>query len=102
MTNTEMVKLIKADRKPPAGLLTHLEKQHFFLLRMALVLMPCPACNKPFSKIDSLGGHPEKYTFGGMEQDYQCPHCHRTVNWCLGLFGGHQWWELKEPLPPLA
>ena len=57
MTNKELL-------EAPESMTHGIDRQRRYVLRMALLPMECPACLKPVSQIDALGGDIESYGFG--------------------------------------
>lgn len=70
----------------PPGLLDPIERQHAYLLRMALTPVPCPACQ---IAICQLSASPDGFDPGGSVPDdsYVCPRCGAKLTWNLALAG---------------
>jgi hypothetical protein len=92
VTNRDLLKL-------PKELLSELDKQRRYLLRVDGTPMPCPACKNSFNAFDAAGIDQDSYDFGATELSYRCPHCSAELEQVVPLFPGlgHVWhWHLKE------
>jgi hypothetical protein len=92
MTNRDLL-------KRPKELLSELNKQRQYLLRVGGTPMPCPACKKSCNVFEAAGIDLDSYDFGATELSYRCPHCSAELEQVVPLFPafGHVWhWHLKE------
>jgi hypothetical protein len=73
-------------------LLTPLDKQHRYLLQMALTPLKCPGCQGVICQ-RSAGWQTEETS--RPDDAYECPFCHAKLTWGLALIGGDQWFTLN-------
>jgi len=71
-------------------LLTELDKQRAYLVRMALQQSPCPFCATP---LDQYEASEDRYSVENehRDDDYRCPNCQAALLFVLPLFGGGAW-----------
>jgi hypothetical protein len=55
MTNSKILEYGEGER---TRLLTEIERQTLFCLKVALTPVPCPACHEPTSQVDALQASP--------------------------------------------
>jgi hypothetical protein len=92
MTNRELL-------QTPEQLLSQLDKQRLFLLRIEGTPMPCPACKWPVSAFEAAGIDLDAYDFGVTNYQYRCPGCGAQLEQVVPLFanGGTLWhWHLED------
>jgi hypothetical protein len=91
MTNRELLKV-------SPELLSGLDKQRLFLLRVESTPGPCPACKRPVNALEAAGIDLDAYDFGATRLSYRCPNCLAELEQILPLFpGGPFWhWGLKH------
>src|SRR5437016_5471003 len=91
MTNRELL-------NTPRSLLSEVDKQRLFLLRVEGAVMPCPSCKKPINAFDASGIRLDDYNFGKTEHPYRCPTCGAELEQVVPAFSiGPLWhWQLKE------
>jgi hypothetical protein len=83
----------------PKGLLSELDKQRLFLLRVEGTPVPCPACKTPVDAFSAAGIDIDAYDFGTTCYSYRCTSCIAELDQVVPLFsgGGHVWlWQLKD------
>jgi endogenous inhibitor of DNA gyrase (YacG/DUF329 family) len=66
-------------------LLGPLEKQEAYILRMAIVAVPCPACGEPTSQW-AAGGE-DLLTTPVADEEYRCHRCGTPLVWHLTITG---------------
>jgi hypothetical protein len=91
MTNRELL-------NTPKRLLSEVDKQRLFLLRVESAPMPCPACKKACNAFEAAGIAVDAYDFGRTGYDYTCPACGAELEQVVPLFSiGPLWaWQLKD------
>lgn len=90
LTNTELL-----DRHPPERLLTEIEKQKLYLLKIYAVPKPCPACGHGNSLMEARGEHLDEYDFGKTKKEMHCTKCKTELTDILPFFGGEWHWGRK-------
>jgi hypothetical protein len=90
MTNRELL-------NTPKALLSEVDKQRLFLLRVEGQPMPCPACQKPINVFDAAGIPLDAYDFGKTNHAYRCATCGAELEQVVPAFSiGPLWsWQLK-------
>lgn len=91
MTKAELIENLKQRpynlENTPKGLLTSLDQQRQFLLKLALMQSPCPwpDCKKLVSQVDAAD--PATWTLekGDMDSAFTCPHCKRGLQRIIPL-----------------
>lgn len=68
MTNREVL-------QSPESVLSALDRQRLFLLRVEGTPAPCPACQQPVNLFEAAGIDPDAYDFGQTRLEYRCPNC---------------------------
>ena len=92
MVNRDILKTSKA-------LLSELDKQRLFLLRVESTPMPCPACKTPVDAITAAGIDLDDYDFGTTTYSYRCPSCRAELDQIVPAFPASAsiWlWQLKD------
>ncbi len=91
MTNRELL-------NTPKRLLSEVDKQRLFLLRVESAPMPCPACKKACNAFEAAGIAVDAYDFGRTGHNYTCPACGAELEQVVPLFSiGPLWgWLLKD------
>ena len=91
MTNRELL-------NTPKSLLSEVDRQRLFLLRVEGAAMPCPACKKPVNLFDAAGIAIDQYDFGKTHHAYRCPACGAELEQVVPVFSiGPLWhWQLKD------
>ena len=86
MTNQELLNAAPST-------LSGLDKQRRYVLKMATLPMPCPACLTPNTEVDALGGDIEAYDFGHAhpEKPFHCKQCHRELRLTVPFIGTNFW-----------
>lgn len=94
MTNEEIL-------KAPNELLTTLDKQRRFLLRIALTPAPCPACKQLVTQIDAAGVTLQDYDVDTThaKTKYRCTSCRRELEVIVPFMGPVYIWNILETLP---
>ena len=94
MTNSEIL-------RTPASLLGSLDRQRQFILKVAQLKMPCPACGHPTSQMDAaqrdLNDFPVD-SLGG--ESLECPACSRPLDYVVPLMGPMFQWFIKDLAAP--
>lgn len=87
MTNEEIL-------KAPEALLTTIEKQKRFLLRLALIKVPCPVCGHAVNQLEAAGIGLEDYPFDDKKLDFRCrnPACGVPLREVVPWMGGASPW----------
>jgi uncharacterized protein (UPF0212 family) len=83
----------------PEQLLTELDRQRLFLLRVDGTPMPCPACKKPVNLFEAAGIDLDQYDFGNTSYSCCCPGCGAKLEQVISFIagGGALWhWELQN------
>jgi hypothetical protein len=91
MTNRE---LLATSRQ----VLSELDKQRLFLLRVEGTPVPCPACKKPLNVFEAAGIDVDGYDFEAKQYDFRCPGCQAELEQVVPFIagGGALWfWTLK-------
>ena len=90
MTNSELLKARKEH-------LSSLDRQRVFVLRVELIPMPCPACDKPVNALKAAEVKIDQYDFGRTTPNYRCPACGAELSQITPPIGiGPLWhWGLK-------
>jgi len=92
MTNRELL-------KTPKHLLTEVDRQRLFLLRVESTPVPCPACNRPTDAFEAAGIDLDDYDFDCTRYEYRCPGCGAELEQVVPFIaaGGALWhWHLKD------
>src|SRR5262245_31357467 len=87
-TNTE---LLNANKHT---LLSNLDKQRRFLLKMATTPTTCASCGKPVSQVEAYGNALDEYPIAGRgpgDGEFTCPHCTTQLHWCIPFVGAPFW-----------
>jgi len=81
----------------PDSLLTGIDKQKRFCLKMALLKSPCPDCKTEQNMIEAARIQINEYSFGHKEHTYTCVNtgCGRTLIQIVPMFSHAPWfWAL--------
>jgi hypothetical protein len=92
MTNAEIL-------ATPDSLLTAVDRQRKFILRMALECPSCPVCRQACNQLEAAGIALDDYTFGVEERRFSCPQCGVALMKVVPLFavGTRGWlWVRKH------
>lgn len=89
-TNTELLNM----SDPEAKLLTGIERQRRFVMRIQARQMPCPNCGTGQSVFEAAGIKLDDYDFGVSEHKYTCINvtCRRELEHCVPLIAIHHAW----------
>lgn len=83
--NSEIIDLSPA-------LLTTVERQRQYVLRLALAPMPCPVCGRPTSKVEAAGYSLDEYdTTQADNRAYTCPECATALVYVVPIVGALCW-----------
>jgi transposase-like protein len=99
MTNSKILEYGEGER---TRLLTEIERQTLFCLKVALTPVPCPACHEPTSQVDASGKSLDDFdATGGTKQPFHCPNCKRALVEIVPFMasGPKYQWRLAEPIP---
>lgn len=92
MTNRELL-------NTPEQMLSGLDRQRLFILRVDGTPMPCPACKQPVNLFDAAGIDLDAYDFGTTKHAYGCPACGAELEQIVPFIagGGPGWhWEIRH------
>lgn len=92
MTNRE---LLHAD----GAVLSEVDRQRQYLLRVELLKAACPACLKPIDAVTAAGVGIDGYRFDELvRHDYRCPHCGAELEQVVPVLSvGSPWhWALQH------
>jgi hypothetical protein len=73
------------------------ERQHRYLLMMALQGCECPVCGYLLCQRSAGGPVITVPATVRPDDDYRCPSCQTGLTWHLGLIGGSQWFTVTDP-----
>lgn len=73
-------------------LLSQIEQQALYVLRMESTPMKCPSCAHMSRTWEAAGVSVDDYTLTTYHA-YHCPQCGIKLAHQIGLFGGQRWWE---------
>lgn len=79
--------------------LSQVDRQRLFLLRVEGTPVPCPACKKSVNAIDAAGIELDAYDFGVTTYEYRCPACGAELEQVVPFIasGPSLWsWQLKD------
>jgi hypothetical protein len=91
MTNRELL-------RTPRDVLSQVDRQRQYLLRVELTPSPCPACREPVNALDAAGIDLDAYQFGKEKTSCCCPACGAELEQVVPVFAfaGPGWhWELQ-------
>lgn len=81
----------------PDSLLTGIQRQRRFLLKVALTTMPCPVCVKPTNMIQAAGVTLNEFWVGETERmndhAFKCPHCQAPLKYVVPFVGPVYVWQ---------
>lgn len=90
LTNTELL-----EKNPPGRLLTQIEQQKLYLLKIYIAKKPCPHCGTGVNKFEATGKPMDDYTFGATKEDLYCPSCKTELDEVVPFLGGEWFWVRK-------
>jgi hypothetical protein len=91
VTNRE---ILRASR----DILSNVDRQKQFLLRVEGTLVPCPICTEPCNVFDAANIDIDAYDFGQTQLSFHCPTCGIEVEQIVPFLAvGNSWhWEVKS------
>lgn len=93
MTNSELLAYTG-----PASLLTSIERQSQFILRMENTPLPCPNCGQGVRRWEALGLALDAYDLTTSHPDTgECPGCGRGLIFIVPMIGGWHWSLVPDP-----
>ncbi len=91
MTNSEIL-------KTPDELLTEIQRQEKFLLRVAAQPMPCPVCHGAVNQFVAAGLSVDEFQPGySSRHTFRCPSCQVELIAVVPFFGPPYLWRVKHP-----
>ena len=102
MRNSEILAYGEGER---TRLLTEIERQTLYCLKIALSPAPCPACHAMVNQVEADAVALDDFdATGRTKHDFRCPHCRRKLVEIVpfATTGTRYQWRLAEPLPPEA
>jgi hypothetical protein len=101
MTNSQILNYGEGQR---TRLLTEIERQTLFCLKVALTPAPCPACHSLTNQVEASGKALDDFdATGTTKHEFHCPHCKRRLVEIVPFIasGPKYQWRLADPLPPV-
>jgi hypothetical protein len=96
-TNTELLNMSDAEAK----LLTAIERQRRFIMRIQAMRQPCPNCGHPQDVFEAAGIPMDDYDFGVTNHSFRCVSCKRQMEHCVPFIShGSPWYWTLVPIVP--
>jgi|SRR5262245_25604375 len=85
-TNTELLNAHKST------LLSGVDKQRRFLLKIATTPTTCAGCGQLVSQVEATGKSLDEYPVDdAQDSEFTCPHCQTKLHWIVPLMGAPFW-----------
>lgn len=75
----------------PKALLTAIERQRQFVLRINAAQCACPSCGHPSNIFEAQNVEINDYDFGATQHPAECPSCKRPLKQQVPITGGWHW-----------
>lgn len=97
MKNSELLKHTTHESRQ---LLTAIERQTLYCLRIALTPASCPMCHQMVNQVEASGKALDDFPAGDSSfNSFACPHCKTELVELVPFMGPIYQWHRKHPVP---